>query len=42
VLEGRADHVALNDVDRWIGGVHLSGRAVPWRFDEGTETISAT
>jgi hypothetical protein len=42
VLEGRADHVALNGVDRWIGGVHLSGRAVPWRFDEGTETISAT
>jgi hypothetical protein len=41
VLSGRADHVALNGVDRWIGGVHLSGRDVPWRFDEGTETVSA-
>jgi hypothetical protein len=41
VLEGRADHVALNGVDRWIGGVRLSGRDVPC-FDEGTETISAT
>ena len=39
VLDGRADHVALNGVDRWIGGVHLTGRAVPWRWHEGTETI---
>jgi hypothetical protein len=39
VLDGEADHVALNGVDRWIGGVHLRGRAVPWRWDEGRETI---
>jgi len=39
VLDGRADHVALNGVDRWIGGVHLAGRAVPWRWNEGTESI---
>ena len=39
VLDGRADHVALNGVDRWIGGVQLVGRHVPWRWDEGTEAI---
>jgi hypothetical protein len=39
VLAARADHVALNGVDRWVGGVHLHGRDVAWRFDEGTEEI---
>ena len=39
VLAGRADLVALNGVDRWIGGVHLSGRSVHWRWDEGTESL---
>jgi len=34
------DHVGLNGVDRWIGGVHLTGRAVRWRWDEGTESIA--
>jgi hypothetical protein len=33
--------VALNGVDRWIGGVHLTGHAVPWRWDEGTESVVA-
>ena len=42
VLAGSDDHVALNGVDRWIGGVHLTGRAVPWRWDEGTESVRAT
>jgi hypothetical protein len=40
VLDGRADHVALNGVDRWIGGVHLTGTTPAWRWDEGTETIT--
>lgn len=39
VLAGEADQVALNGIDRWIGGVHLHGRHVPWRWDDGTETI---
>jgi hypothetical protein len=39
VLAGRADHVELNGIDRWIGGVHLAGDQSPWRWDEGTETI---
>lgn len=39
VLDGDEDHVALNGIDRWIGGVHLTGREVRWRWDEGTESI---
>jgi hypothetical protein len=39
VLAGAADHVTLNGVDRWIGGVHLHGHHVLWRWDDGTETI---
>jgi hypothetical protein len=41
VLGGDADHVVLNGVDRWVGGVHLIGRDVGWRWDEGTEAIVA-
>jgi len=33
VLDGRADRVTLCGIDRWFGGVHLQGRAVPWRWD---------
>ncbi len=33
VLAGRADAVALNGLDRWLGGVRLSGRSVAWRWD---------
>jgi hypothetical protein len=39
VLAGQADQIALNGLDRWIGGVHLHGHHVPWRWDDGTETI---
>jgi hypothetical protein len=39
VLAGEADFVALHGIDRWIGGVHLHGRDVPWRWDEGTERL---
>ena len=40
VLAGAADHVTLNGVDRWIGGVHLRGHHVPWRWNDATETIT--
>jgi hypothetical protein len=33
VLAGQADHVALNGVDRWLGGAHLEGRDTAWRWD---------
>jgi hypothetical protein len=39
VLAGQADQVALNGIDRWIGGVHLHGNHVPWRWDDGTEAL---
>jgi hypothetical protein len=40
VLAGEADHVELGGVDRWIGGVHLTGRAVTWRWNEATEAVT--
>ena len=33
VLAGESDLVWLNGIDRWMGGVHLRGREVPWRWD---------
>jgi hypothetical protein len=40
VLAGRADHMRLNGVDLWRGGVHLSGPdRSPWRWDRGEETL---
>ena len=26
-------------IERWIGGVHLAGHDVRWRWDEATETL---
>jgi hypothetical protein len=39
VLAGRADRVAAIGIDRWLGGVHLHGRAVPWRWDEASARV---
>jgi len=38
VIEGRADHIDLNGIDRWIGGVHLKDGAV-WRWDRASEQL---
>src|SRR5258708_8938107 len=35
VLSGRADHVALNGLDRWLGGTHLTS-ARYWRWTGAT------
>ena len=40
VLAGAKDHVTLNGINRWIGGVHLRGHHVPWRWNDATETIT--
>ncbi|HUK88953.1 MAG TPA: DUF1835 domain-containing protein [Blastocatellia bacterium] len=40
VLAGRADWVALNSIDRWLGGVHLHGPDEPWRWDETTGRLT--
>lgn len=34
VLIGNEDQIALNGIDRWVGGVRLSGESVNWRWDE--------
>jgi hypothetical protein len=39
VLAGDEDQVRLNGIDRYVGGVHLHGRNVPWRWDDGKEAI---
>ena len=31
-LQGKADYLAVNEIDRWIGGVHLTENS-PWRWD---------
>jgi len=33
VLDGNADAIALNGIDRWLGGVHLIGPDSDWRWD---------
>jgi hypothetical protein len=40
VLDGRADQIALNGVDRWIGGVHLSAGSL-WRWN-GKELVQTS
>jgi hypothetical protein len=40
VLGGRADHVRLNGIDLWRGGVHLAGSdSSPWRWDAQSESL---
>ncbi|HET7270558.1 MAG TPA: hypothetical protein VFI90_05665 [Rubrobacter sp.] len=34
VLEGNRDWIVISGIDRWLGGVHLSGNEAPWRWDE--------
>lgn len=34
LLEGKADWCAANPLDRWLGGIHLTGPAPAWRWDE--------
>lgn len=40
VLDGLADHIELNGIDRWLGGVHLSGHAA-WRWDHKSAKLVA-
>jgi len=40
VLARTADHLRLNGIDLWRGGVHLAGaNGSPWRWDAGSETL---
>ena len=33
-LAGTVDHLRLNGINRWLGGVHLCGNEALWRWDE--------
>jgi hypothetical protein len=39
VLEGQADHIALNGIDRWLGGVHLQSGQTDWRWDRAARKL---
>jgi hypothetical protein len=39
VAAGEADWIELDGIDRWLGGVHLVGHAVPWRWDAGARRL---
>jgi hypothetical protein len=43
VLEGRADRAALVPLDRWVGGIHVTGPEPEWRWDRATaRAVSAS
>ncbi len=39
VLQGHADRVALCGIDRWLGGVHLTGNGPVWRWDRSASIV---
>jgi hypothetical protein len=39
VLAGRADRIALNGFDRWLGGVHVQAGRDLWRWDAERGTL---
>jgi hypothetical protein len=40
VLRGEADHIELNGIDRWLGGVHLQGANL-WRWNGKHRSFSS-
>jgi hypothetical protein len=39
VLNGAQDFVQINGIEKWLGGVHLSGNEAPWRWDESRKYL---
>jgi hypothetical protein len=39
VLAGSADRIDCCGIDRWLGGVHLTGQGPVWRWDQKRQTI---
>jgi hypothetical protein len=39
VLDRDADRVTLCGIDRWLGGVHLTGTGPTWRWDAARDTV---
>jgi hypothetical protein len=42
VLAGQRDRIEALGIDRWLGGVHLKGRRVPFRWDASARRIVAS
>jgi hypothetical protein len=43
VLDGRGDRAALVPLDRWVGGMHVTGPEPAWRWDRATtRAVSAS
>jgi hypothetical protein len=41
VLAGQRDWMQLRGIDRWLGGVHLSGHEPAWRWDQTQAQVVA-
>ena len=41
VRAGQQDWIAAHGIDRWVGGVHLQGHAVGWRWDAAQGRLAA-
>jgi hypothetical protein len=39
VIDNNADHIDLNGIDRWVGGVHLKGDRAAWRWDRASRRL---
>jgi hypothetical protein len=39
VLDLQDDHVKLNGIERWLGGVHLMGTHAVWRWDSARKSM---
>jgi hypothetical protein len=42
VLDLRDDHVKLNGIERWLGGVHLKSTDAVWRWDSARKCMRLT
>ena len=42
MLAGQGNHLSVNGIDDWVGGVHLSSRrSNVWRYDETNDLLVA-
>jgi hypothetical protein len=39
LLDGQADYVRLNGIERWLGGTHLGGPEAQWRWDADRQVV---
>jgi hypothetical protein len=42
VLAGELDRIAVRGIDRWFGGVHVSGSNIEWRWDPAVQQLRRT